>query len=138
MRISDWSSDVCSSDLYLADAERPSLGVVLAGNRRPRHWATGKAQGFDAFDATTEALALLSAAGAPVDNLQVFGEAGAAWHPGQSGTLRLGPKTVLAAFRMVHPAQLKAFDLDGPVTSDDRRDGQELASPGRSRWSRYQ
>src|SRR3546814_3041499 len=100
MRISDWSSDVCSSDL-LADAERPSLGVVLAGNRRPRHWATGKAQGFDAFDAKTEALALLSAAGAPVDNLQVFGEAGAAWHPGQSGTLRLGPKTVLAAFGMV-------------------------------------
>src|SRR3546814_6951437 len=42
---------------YLADAERPSLGVVLAGNRRPRHWATGKAQGFDAFDAKTEALA---------------------------------------------------------------------------------
>src|SRR3546814_20822773 len=63
---------------YLADAERPSLGVVLAGNRRPRHWATGKAQGFDAFDAKTEALALLSAAGAPVDNLQVFGEDGAA------------------------------------------------------------
>src|SRR3546814_9998670 len=92
MRISDWSSDVCSSDL-LADAERPSLGVVLAGNRRPRHWATGKAQGFDAFDAKTEALALLSAAGAPVDNLQVFGEAGAAWHPGQSGTLRLGPRS---------------------------------------------
>src|SRR3546814_14083954 len=85
MRISDWSSDVCSSDL-LADAERPSLGVVLAGNRRPRHWATGKAQGFDAFDAKTEALALLSAAGAPVDNIQVFGDAGAAWHPGQSGT----------------------------------------------------
>src|SRR3546814_8501105 len=90
MRMSDWSSDVCSSDL---------------------------AQGFDAFDAKTEALALLSAAGAPVDNLQVFGEAGAAWHPGQSGTLRLGPKTVLAAFGMVHPATLKAFDLDGPVAA---------------------
>src|SRR3546814_1017334 len=116
MRISDWSSDVCSSDL-LADAERPSLGVVLAGNRRPRHWATGKAQGFDASDAKTEALALRSAAGAPVDNLQVFGEAGAAWHPWQSGTLRLGPKPVLAAFGMVHPATLKAFDLDGPVAA---------------------
>ncbi|RIJ43481.1 phenylalanine--tRNA ligase subunit beta, partial [Maribellus luteus] len=49
--------------------------------------------------------------------LQVMGEAGDAWHPGQSGTLRLGPKTVLAAFGMVHPSVLKAFDLDGAVAA---------------------
>jgi phenylalanyl-tRNA synthetase beta chain len=102
---------------YLADGERPTLGLVLAGDRRPRHWATGKAQGFDAFDAKAEALALLAAAGAPVDNLQVMGEAGDAWHPGQSGTLRLGPKTVLAAFGIVHPLVAKAFDLSGAVAA---------------------
>jgi phenylalanyl-tRNA synthetase beta chain len=102
---------------YLADGERPTLGLVLAGDRRPRDWRSGKAQAFDAFDAKAEATALLASAGAPVDNLQVFGEAGEAWHPGQSGTLRLGPKTVLAAFGMVHPSVLKAFDLDGPVAA---------------------
>ena len=102
---------------YLAEAERPTLGVVLAGDRRPRGWQAGKAQGFDAFDAKAEALALLAAAGAPVDNLQVMGEAGETWHPGQSGTLRLGPKTVLAAFGMLHPSTAKAFDLDGPVAA---------------------
>ena len=102
---------------YLADGERPTLGLALAGDRRPRDWRSGKAQGFDAFDAKAEAMALLAAAGAPVDNLQVFGEAGEAWHPGQSGTLRLGPKTVLAAFGMVHPSVLKAFDLDGAVAA---------------------
>jgi phenylalanyl-tRNA synthetase beta chain len=102
---------------YLAEAERPTLGVVLAGDRRPRGWQSGKAQGFDAFDAKTEALALLAAAGAPVDNLQVMGDAGETWHPGQSGTLRLGPKTVLAAFGMLHPSTAKAFDLDGPVAA---------------------
>ena len=96
---------------YLADAERLTLGLVLAGDRRPRGWRNGRAAPFDAYDAKAEALALLAAAGAPVDNLQVMGEAGAAWHPGQSGTLRLGPKTVLAAFGMVHPSVLKAFDL---------------------------
>ena len=96
---------------YLADAERPTLGVVLAGDRRPRGWREGRAAPFDAYDAKAEALALLVAAGAPVDNVQVMGEAGEAWHPGQSGTLRLGPKTVLAAFGMVHPSVLKAFDL---------------------------
>ncbi len=102
---------------YLADAERPTLGLILAGNRRERGWRDGKAAGFDAYDAKAEALALLAAAGAPVDNLQVMGEAGDAWHPGQSGTLRLGPKTVLAKFGMLHPSLLKAFDLDGAVAA---------------------
>ncbi len=102
---------------YLSDKERPTLGVVLAGSSRPRGWRGGKAVGFDAFDAKAEAIALLAVAGAPVENLQVMGEAGDAWHPGQSGTLRLGPKTVLAAFGMVHPSVLKAFDLDGPVAA---------------------
>ncbi len=102
---------------YLSDAERPTLGLILAGNRRERGWRDGKAAGFDAYDAKAEALALLAAAGAPVDNLQVMGEAGDAWHPGQSGTLRLGPKTVLAKFGMLHPSLLKAFDLDGAVAA---------------------
>lgn len=102
---------------YLEEAERPTLGVVLAGDKTPRNWRSGKAQGFDAYDAKAEAIALLAQAGAPVDNLQVMGEAGDAWHPGQSGTLRLGPKTVLAAFGMVHPSVLKAFDLDGAVAA---------------------
>ncbi|QGN54868.1 phenylalanine--tRNA ligase subunit beta [Novosphingobium sp. Gsoil 351] len=100
---------------YLADGERPTLGLVLAGERTARSWAGGKAQAFDAFDAKAEALALLAEAGAPVDNLQVMGEAGGQFHPGQSGTLRLGPKTVLARFGMLHPATARAFDLDGPV-----------------------
>ncbi|RYY26271.1 MAG: phenylalanine--tRNA ligase subunit beta [Sphingomonadales bacterium] len=102
---------------YLADKERLTLGVILAGSRTPRGWQAGKAQGFTAFDAKAEALALLEAAGAPVANLQVMGEAGDVYHPGQSATLRLGPKTVLAAFGMVHPSVLKAFDLDGDVAA---------------------
>jgi len=104
---------------YLRDgdkgAERLTLAVVLAGDKTPRGWANGKAQGFDAFDAKAEALALLAQAGAPVDNLQIMGEAGAQFHPGQSATLRLGPKNVLARFGVLHPSTAKAFDLDGPV-----------------------
>ncbi|PJI88749.1 phenylalanine--tRNA ligase subunit beta [Sphingomonas koreensis] len=102
---------------YLADAEKPTLTALLAGDKTPRGWANGKAQPFTAYDAKAEALALLEAAGAPVGNLQVMGDAGDAWHPGQSATLRLGPKTVLAAFGMLHPALLKQFDLDGPVAA---------------------
>ena len=106
---------------YLAAGEHLTAGVALAGERAPRGWADGKAQSFDAFDAKAEALALLEAAGAPVDNLQVMGiddsGHGGHYHPGQSGTLRLGPKTVLASFGMLHPATAKAFDLSGAVAT---------------------
>jgi phenylalanyl-tRNA synthetase beta chain len=100
---------------YLADGEHPTLVVVLAGDKTARHWQSGKAQSFDAFDAKAICLELLRQAGAPVDNLMVMGDAGAVYHPGQSATLRLGPKTQLASFGMVHPATLKAFDIDVPV-----------------------
>ncbi|MEL7445865.1 MAG: phenylalanine--tRNA ligase subunit beta [Pseudomonadota bacterium] len=97
--------------------ERATLGVVLAGEKTPRGWATGKAAHFDAYDAKAAALSLLSYAGAPADKLMVMGEAGDQFHPGQSATLRLGPKKVLARFGMLHPATLKAFDMDGPVAA---------------------
>ena len=102
---------------YLGETEPLTVGIVLAGNRTPRSWAQGKAQSFDAYDAKAEALALLEAAGAPVDNLQILGDAGAHYHPGQSGTLRVGPKTVLASFGMLHPATTKAFGLAGAVVA---------------------
>tara|TARA_R110000751_G_scaffold2018_7_gene8446 strand:- start:48511 stop:50901 length:2391 start_codon:yes stop_codon:yes gene_type:complete len=98
-----------------ASDERPTLGLVLAGDKAPRGWAQGKAAQFDAYDAKAEAEALLAAAGAPVDNLMVMGEAGDQFHPGQSGTLRLGPKNVLARFGALHPKTLRTFDIDGPV-----------------------
>lgn len=97
--------------------ERATLGVVLAGEKVERGWATGKAQMFDAYDAKAAALHLLEAAGAPVDNVMVMGEAGPQFHPGQAATLRLGPKKVLARFGMLHPATLKAFDVDGPIAA---------------------
>jgi phenylalanyl-tRNA synthetase beta chain len=95
---------------YLADAEHPTVGFVLAGEKRGRDWQSGKAQPFSAYDAKAEVLALLEAAGAPVDNLQVFPDAGVTWHPGRSATLRLGPKTVVAAFGELHPRLQKQLE----------------------------
>jgi phenylalanyl-tRNA synthetase beta chain len=98
---------------YLADGERPTLGLLLAGEGA-RDWRTGKRQ-IDAYDAKAEAVALLAAAGAPVDRLQVMEAVSPTWHPGRSGSLRLGPKTILAEFGELHPATAKAFGLDGPA-----------------------
>ncbi len=92
---------------YLEDAEHRTVGILLAGEKRPRHWQSGKAQMFDAFDARADVLALLDAAGAPVVSLQTVADAGPTWHPGRSATLRLGPKTVVAAFGELHPRLMK-------------------------------
>jgi phenylalanyl-tRNA synthetase beta chain len=104
---------------YFADKERATVGFVLAGEKTPRGWQTGKAQAFSAFDAKAEVLALLAAAGAPVANLQNFGDASGAYHPGQSGTLRLGPKVVLAEFGVLHPSLAKQFGLTGIVVAGE-------------------
>lgn len=102
---------------YLADGERPTLGLVLAGDSEGRHWRSGKARPFDAFDAKAEALAILASAGAPADSLQAIAPAASVYHPGRSARLSLGPKTALAEFGELHPATLKAFDLAGPVVA---------------------
>jgi len=93
--------------------------LVAAGLRSgaavPRHWAA-TARGVDAFDAKGDALAVLAACGAPTENLQVTADAPSWYHPGRSGSLRLGP-TVLAHFGALHPRVLKAFELRGPAAA---------------------
>lgn len=100
---------------YLADGERATVGLLLAGERSPRDWRGGKAVAFDTFDAKAEVLAALAAAGAPVDRLQVMGEASDWYHPGRSGRLCLGPKQALAEFGELHPRIARHFDLRGAV-----------------------
>jgi len=89
---------------YLEEGERPTAAVLLSGERSPRGWRSGKPADFSAFDAKAEALALLEAAGAPVQNLQLVMDAGPTWHPGRSAKLGLGAKTILAAFGELHPS----------------------------------
>ena len=100
---------------YLETGERASLCVVLAGDKTSRDWQAGKAAAFDAFDAKAIALELLASAGAPVDNLQVMPSDSDCYHPGQSASLRLGPRQILARFGMLHPAMLATLGIDEPV-----------------------
>ncbi|MCA8927976.1 MAG: phenylalanine--tRNA ligase subunit beta, partial [Alphaproteobacteria bacterium] len=83
------------------------------GQTGPRHWAEAP-RAVDAFDAKADALAALEAAGAPVANAQIVAEAPTWYHPGQSGSIRLG-KMVLATFGVLHPAILRDYDLDTAV-----------------------
>jgi phenylalanyl-tRNA synthetase beta chain len=93
---------------------------VAAGVRRGtaklegvgRHWA-GNAATVGVFDAKADAFAVLEAAGAPVDKLQVEAGGPPWYHPGRSGTIKLGPKTVLGHFGEFHPKALEALDVSG-------------------------
>jgi phenylalanyl-tRNA synthetase beta chain len=78
-----------------------------------RHWS-GSATA-DAFDAKADAFAVLAAAGAPMQALQVV-PGGPDWlHPGRSGTIQIGPQNVLGYFGELHPRALEMLRADGPM-----------------------
>ncbi|MBL6929329.1 MAG: phenylalanine--tRNA ligase subunit beta [Rhodospirillales bacterium] len=87
---------------------------LRSGRSGPRDWA-GPPRSVEVFDAKADALAALAGAGAPVDKLQVVDNAPGWYHPGRSGSLCLGPKTVLAWFGEIHPRVLKALGVKGPM-----------------------
>jgi len=56
---------------------------------------------------------LLADLGAPIASLQVVqGGANPWWHPGRAARVQLGPRAVIAEFGQLHPAVLRAMDLD--------------------------
>ncbi|MBL4692808.1 MAG: phenylalanine--tRNA ligase subunit beta, partial [Magnetovibrio sp.] len=88
---------------------------VRSGLFDPRNWMSS-ARKADVFDAKADAIAALKAAGAPVGNLQAFAGGPSWYHPGRSGTLRLGPKNILANFGEIHPGVLKKMGLKSPIS----------------------
>jgi phenylalanyl-tRNA synthetase beta chain len=106
--------------IFKADKPEDQLAAA-AGVRRGvasvqgigRHWSG--AANADAFDAKADALAVLAAAGASIQALQIVA-GGPTWlHPGRSGTLQMGPQNVLGWFGEVHPRTLEALGADGPL-----------------------
>ena len=81
-----------------------------------RHWSAPAAE-VDAFDVKGDALAALTAAGAPAQALQVVPGAPAWFHPGRSGTIQIGPQNVLGYFGELHPRALEALDAEGPLAA---------------------
>jgi len=90
--------------------------TLARANGGGRHWSSPAAP-VDAFDAKADALAVLTAAGVPAQSIQVV-PGGPAWfHPGRSGTLQMGPQTVLGHFGELHPQALEALDAEGPMVA---------------------
>jgi phenylalanyl-tRNA synthetase beta chain len=106
--------------VFISDAPEGEL-IAAAGVRHGfasskgmgRHWS-GSATA-DALDAKADAFAVLAAAGAPMQALQIV-SGGPDWlHPGRSGTLQIGPQNVLGYFGELHPRALEQLKADGPL-----------------------
>jgi phenylalanyl-tRNA synthetase beta chain len=81
-----------------------------------RHWQVS-GDGVGVFDVKADAAAALAAVGFDIGKAQVTRDAPSWYHPGRSGTIRLGPKRVLAYFGELHPATLKDMDVAAPAAA---------------------
>jgi phenylalanyl-tRNA synthetase beta chain len=94
-------------------ADQRTAVTALTAPNGPRRW--DKAGPEDLFSLKADLMALLEELGAPVANLMTLqGQNPPWWRPGRSARLQLG-KAVIAEFGEIHPATLKALDVEGPV-----------------------
>lgn len=125
-----------NNDRGMADLALFEVGQVFAGDRPQdqtivatavregainlegagRHWA-GSAEPVSVFDAKADALALLDALGVDVSRVQIVRNAPSWFHPGRSGTIQLGPQTVLGHFGELHPAVIEALGAEGTIVA---------------------
>ncbi len=93
--------------------------LVAAGLRvgaTPRNWMAPQ-RPVDAMDAKADLWGMLTMIGVPLDALQVTDDAPVFLHPGRSGMVRQGPKTVLGCFGEIHPRLLAGLGLPGPMVA---------------------
>ncbi|MEJ0045822.1 MAG: phenylalanine--tRNA ligase subunit beta [Rhodospirillales bacterium] len=93
--------------------------LVAAGLRTgatPRHWRAAS-RPVEALDAKADLWALLAALGVPAEALSTVAEAPDYYHPGRSGVVTQGPKTVLGQFGELHPSVQAKLGLDQPAVA---------------------
>ncbi|HEY6024125.1 MAG TPA: phenylalanine--tRNA ligase subunit beta [Pseudolabrys sp.] len=88
--------------------------ALAKSNGSGRHWSS-KAEAVDAFDAKGDAFAVLAAAGAPMQAVQIVAGGPAWFHPGRSGTIQIGPQNVLGHFGELHPRVIAELKAEGPL-----------------------
>ena len=95
---------------YLGDREHPTLGLLLAGERRARAWQSGKAQPFDRVRCQGRGACAARCGGRSGREPPGLSRCRTDWHPGRSARLGLGPKTIVAAFGELHPSLTRSLE----------------------------
>jgi phenylalanyl-tRNA synthetase beta chain len=99
----------------VAGGVRRGTATMSGAGRMWSNAAKGGGKPVDVFDAKADALAVIEACGLPMGNIQIE-QGGPEWyHPGRSGTIKMGPKVVLGYFGEFHPSTLEALDVSGAL-----------------------
>ncbi|CCM74020.1 phenylalanine--tRNA ligase subunit beta [Rhizobium mesoamericanum] len=99
----------------VAGGVRRGTASLAGAGRMWLNAAKGGGKPVDVFDAKADALAVIEACGLPMGNIQIE-QGGPDWyHPGRSGTIKMGPKIILGYFGEFHPSTLEALDVSGAL-----------------------
>ncbi|MDO1580685.1 phenylalanine--tRNA ligase subunit beta [Rhizobium oryzicola] len=110
-----YEGDTPDKQRRVAGGIRRGTASLAGAGRSWSNAAKGGGKPVDVFDAKADALAVIEACGLPMANVQVE-QGGPAWyHPGRSGTIKMGPKVVLGHFGEFHPNTLSALDVSGAM-----------------------
>ncbi|MEK1924878.1 MAG: phenylalanine--tRNA ligase subunit beta [Rhizobium giardinii] len=110
-----YENDTPAGQRRVAGGVRRGTASLAGAGRSWSNAAKGGGKPVDVFDAKADAIAVLEACGVPMSNVQ-FEAGGPSWyHPGRSGTIKLGPKIVLGTFGEFHPKVLAALDVSGAL-----------------------
>src|SRR3546814_14507774 len=122
MRISDWSSDVCSSDLILSISRIKEIHKRLPNTHLVMHGSSSVPQDLLA-EIREFGGDMKETYGVPVEEIQE--------------AIKFGVRKVNidTDIRLAMTGAIRRFM--GENRSEERRVGKEWARPGRSRWSQY-
>jgi phenylalanyl-tRNA synthetase beta chain len=110
-----YESDRPEGQRRVAGGVRRGTASMSGSGRMWSNAAKGGGKPVDVFDAKADALAVVEACGLPMANIQIEHGAPAWYHPGRSGTIKMGPKVVLGYFGEFHPKTLEALDVAGAL-----------------------
>ena len=99
----------------VAGGVRRGTASLSGSGRLWSNAAKGGGKPVDVYDAKADALAVIEACGLPMGNVQIEPGAPSWYHPGRSGTIKMGPKIVLGYFGEFHPKALGALDVSGAL-----------------------
>ena len=110
-----YESDRPEGQRRVAGGLRRGTASLAGSGRLWSNAAKGGGKPVDVYDAKADALSVLEACGLPMGNVQIEPGGPAWYHPGRSGTIRMGPKVVLGTFGEFHPKALSALDVSGAL-----------------------
>jgi phenylalanyl-tRNA synthetase, beta subunit, non-spirochete bacterial len=110
-----YEGDTPETQRRVAGGIRRGTASLAGSGRLWSNAAKGGGKPVDVYDAKADALAVIEACGLPMANVQIE-QGGPGWyHPGRSGTIKMGPKVVLGYFGEFHPKTLEGLDVSGAL-----------------------